>query len=76
MEVSPSLALERYRQRNITPSHLYRLGTSLFGDRDRVCRLRLLCTETQKEHDRELEPEVSIVGHPLPESRALIAGTC
>ena len=58
--------LEKYRQNDMTPSHLYRLGVHLFGKREGLCRRRIHLQGSKKEDLSEpsagasVEPKYSI----------------
>lgn len=52
----------RYYQKNILPSHLFRLGLHLFGDKETVCRRRLFCCEGLSADDQsDLESRTPVV---------------
>ena len=42
---------ERYKQRDIFPSHIFRQGIHLFGDKERICRRRLINCSIKDVHN-------------------------
>ena len=50
--LSSTEQLCRFRQRDMVPSHLYRLGLRLFTEKDKVCRRRVT---TLEEGDLEIK---------------------
>ena len=43
--------VEKYRQNDMLPSHLYRLGVHLFGKREGLCRRRIHLQGSKNKED-------------------------